>query len=63
MRTLLATELQFLMNTFIPLDADGTRRMFCSKAGRGDGIQRDGPDGLAALIDLERLGRVYALGE
>jgi hypothetical protein len=64
----LANELQFLMNTLrrylkdetLAL-VDTTRRMLCSKAGRGGGIQGDGPDGLAALEDLERLGRVYVL--
>jgi hypothetical protein len=64
----LANELQFLMNTlkiYLSPESisllDGTRRMLCSKAGRGAGIQGDGPDGLAALEDLERLGRVYVL--
>jgi hypothetical protein len=64
----LANELQFLMNTlrrYLKDDTlslvDTTRRMLCSKAGRGGGIQGDGPDGLAALEDLERLGRVYVL--
>jgi hypothetical protein len=64
----LANEMQFLINTLKPyLEQetisllDGTRRMLCSKAGRGAGIQGDGPDGLAALEELERLGRVYVL--
>lgn len=64
----LANELQFLMNTlkiYLSPEAtsllDGTRRMLCSKAGRGNGMQGDGPDGLAALEELERLGRVYVL--
>lgn len=64
----LANELQFLMNTlkiYMSPEAmsllDGTRRMLCSKAGRGNGMQGDGPDGLAALEELERLGRVYVL--
>ncbi len=64
----LANELQFLMNTlrrYLKPETltlvDNTRRMLCSKAGRGGGIQGDGPDGLAALEDLERLGRVYVL--
>jgi hypothetical protein len=36
--------------------------MLCSKAGRGGDFQGDRPDhGLAALEDLERLGRVYVL--
>jgi uncharacterized protein YqgV (UPF0045/DUF77 family) len=64
----LANEMQFLINTLkaylqpetISL-LEGTRRMLCSKAGRGTGIQGDGPDGLAALEELERLGRVYVL--
>ena len=64
----LANELQFLMNTlkrYLKPETmqvvDNTRRMLCSKAGRGGGIQGDGPDGLAALEELERLGRVYVL--
>jgi hypothetical protein len=64
----LANELQFLMNTLKTYlnsetlaSVDATRRMLCSKAGRGGGNQGDGPDGLAALEDLERLGRVYVL--
>jgi hypothetical protein len=64
----LANELQFLMNTLkrylkpeMMSLVDNTRRMLCSKAGRGSGVQGDGPDGLAALEDLERLGRVYVL--
>jgi hypothetical protein len=64
----LANELQFLVNTlrkFLKEDTmslmESTRKMLCSKAGRGGGIQGDGPDGLAALEDLERLGRVYVL--
>ena len=64
----LANELQFLMNTlkqYLKPDmmslVDNTRRMLCSKAGRGGGVQGDGPDGLAALEELERLGRVYVL--
>ena len=64
----LANELQFLINTlrkFLKEDTlalvDSCRRMLCIKAGRGKGIQGDGPDGLAALEDLERLGRVYVL--
>jgi hypothetical protein len=63
----MANELQFLMNTlksFLSNEAlallDGTRRTLCSRAGRG-GVQGDGPEGLAALEDLERLGRVYVL--
>ena len=64
----LANELQFLMNTlkiYLGSEAmsllEGTRRMLCSKAGRGNGLQGDGPEGLAALEELERLGRVYVL--
>jgi len=64
----LANELQFLMNTlkrYLKPDMmsliENTRRMLCSKAGRGGGLQGDGPDGLAALEELERLGRVYVL--
>ena len=64
----LANELQFLINTlkkYLKEDTvakvDSIRRMLCGKAGRGNGIQGDGPDGLAALEDLERLGRVYVL--
>lgn len=64
----LANELQFLMSTlkiYLSEESmsllDGTRRMLCNKAGRGNGMQGDGPDGLAALEDLERLGRVYVL--
>ena len=64
----LANEMQFLINTlkaYLQQETisllEGTRRMLCSKAGRGTGIQGDGPDGLAALEELERLGRVYVL--
>jgi hypothetical protein len=64
----LANEMQFLINTLknyiqpeSQLLLEQTRRMLCSKAGRGAGIQGDGPDGLAALEELERLGRVYVL--
>ncbi|KAL3925540.1 MAG: hypothetical protein SGILL_000335 [Bacillariaceae sp.] len=64
----LANEMQFLINTlknYIQPESQSlleqTRRMLCSKAGRGAGIQGDGPDGLAALEELERLGRVYVL--
>ncbi|KAG7369675.1 exocyst complex component Sec5 [Nitzschia inconspicua] len=64
----LANEMQFLLNTlrnYIQPESrsllEQTRRMLCSKAGRGAGIQGDGPDGLAALEELERLGRVYVL--
>lgn len=64
----LANELQFLLNTLRKFLSDGsmtvldsTRLMLCNKAGRGGGFQGDGPDGLAALESLERLGRVYVL--
>jgi hypothetical protein len=64
----MANELQFLINTLknylsdeMLAVADNCRRMLCSKAGRGGGIQGDGPDGLAAIEELERLGRVYVL--
>jgi hypothetical protein len=63
----MANELQFLMNTlksYIRNDnatlIENTRRTLLSRAGRG-GVQGDGPDGLAALEELERLGRVYVL--
>jgi hypothetical protein len=65
---LLANELQFLMNTlrnYLKRDTmnhiDSMRRMLISKAGQKSGATGDGPDGLAALEDLERLGRVYVL--
>ena len=64
----LANELQFLMNTLKRYLSDETlavmdqtRRTLCHRAGRDGGLQGDGPDGLAALEDLERLGRVYLL--
>ena len=65
----MANELQFLMNTLKPYLSeeglallDGTRRTLCSRAGRGSGaVEGGGPEGLAALEDLERLGRVYVL--
>jgi hypothetical protein len=64
----LANELQFLTNTlknYLSQEylgiVDTTRHMLLTKAGRGGAIQGDGPDGLAALEDLERLGRVYVL--
>ena len=64
----MANEFQFLMNTLKSYLSDeglslldGTRRTLCSRAGRGGGVQGDGPEGLAALEDLERLGRVYVL--
>ena len=64
----LANELQFLINTLksnlsgeVLKMLNTTRRMLCGKAGRGNGVEGAGPDGLAALEDLERLGRVYVL--
>eukprot|EP00980_Cylindrotheca_fusiformis_P001133 scaffold318_cov110-Cylindrotheca_fusiformis.AAC.5 len=64
----LANELQFLLNTlktYLKRDTiktvDSTRSMLIGKAGQSSGAQGDGPDGLAALEDLERLGRVYVL--
>jgi len=61
----LANELQFLMNTlkqYLSDEAlgmmDATRRALCNRRGVAAG---DGPDGLAALEELERLGRVYVL--
>lgn len=64
----LANELEFLNNTlkkFLGEDTlsllDSTLHMVSSKAGRGRDYQGDGPDGLAALEELERLGRVYVL--
>jgi len=63
----MANELQFVMNTLRAYLNDETlakvensRRTLCSRAGRG-AVQGDGPDGLAALEELERLGRVYVL--
>lgn len=63
----LANELQFLMNTlktYLSEECiamlDGTRKTLCSRAGRGT-EKGGGPEGLAALEDLERLGRVYVL--
>jgi Exocyst complex component Sec5 len=64
----LANELEFLNNTlkkFLGEETlallDSTLHMVSSKAGRGRDYQGDGPDGLAALEELERLGRVYVL--
>ena len=63
----LANELEFLRNTlkrFLGKDTldklEATLHMVSSKAGRGRDYQ-GGPDGLAALEELERLGRVYVL--
>mmetsp|Transcript_23760 Transcript_23760/g.35081 ORF Transcript_23760/g.35081 Transcript_23760/m.35081 type:complete len:1255 (-) Transcript_23760:54-3818(-) len=63
----MANELQFLINTLKTYLSEETlsmvensRRTLCSRAGRG-AVQGDGPDGLAALEELERLGRVYVL--
>jgi hypothetical protein len=62
----LANEFEFLNNTlkkFLGTKAhsllESTLQMVSSKAGRGRDM--DGPDGLAALEELERLGRVYVL--
>ena len=64
----LANELEFLNNVLKKFLAentlvllDSTLHMVSSKAGRGRDYQGDGPDGLAALEELERLGRVYVL--
>lgn len=64
----LANELQFMLNTlktYLKKDTikivDSTRSMLIGKAGQNSGAQGDGPEGLAALEDLERLGRVYVL--
>ena len=63
----LANELQFLLNTlrkFLKEDTlrivESTSRMLYTKAGRGGGNHK-GPDGKAALEELDRLGRVYVL--
>jgi hypothetical protein len=62
----LANELEFLNNTlkkFLGTKThtllESTLQLVSSKAGRGRDM--DGPDGLAALEELERLGRVYVL--
>jgi len=64
----LANELEFLNNTlkkFLGDETlellDSTLQIVSAKAGRGRDYQGDGPDGLAALEELERLGRVYVL--
>jgi hypothetical protein len=64
----LANEMQFLMNTLNNYLSDEkvaimaeTRRTLSHRAGKDGGLQGEGPDGLAALEDLERLGRVYVL--
>ncbi|KAL7576430.1 hypothetical protein ACA910_018232 [Epithemia clementina (nom. ined.)] len=64
----LANELEFLNNTlkkFLGKETksllDSTLNMANMKAGRGQDYQGNGPDGLAALEELERLGRVYVL--
>ena len=64
----LANELEFLRNTlrrFLSGESlamlKSTLNMVSSKAGRGRDYQGDGPDGIAALEELERLGRVYVL--
>ena len=64
----LANELEFLKNSLIKFLGpesvsllDSTLNMVSVKAGRGRDYQGNGPDGLAALEELERLGRVYVL--
>jgi hypothetical protein len=64
----LANELEFLKNTlkkFLGEEGlsvlDSTLQVVATRAGRGRNYQGDGPDGLAALEELERLGRVYVL--
>jgi hypothetical protein len=66
----LANELDFLKNTLkkflderVLVMLIQTLQLVSTKAGRGrgSGYQGDGPDGLAALEELERLGRVYVL--
>jgi hypothetical protein len=64
----LANELEFLKNSlskFLGAESvallDSTLNMVSAKAGRGRDYQGNGPDGLAALEELERLGRVYVL--
>ena len=63
----MANELQFLMNVLMSFlsdetlaAVDATRRTLVARAGR-KGVQGDGPDGLAAIEELERLGRVYVM--
>ena len=62
----LANELEFLRNTLKAYlkretvsQVEQTRRMLINKAGQSSGGA--GPDGLATLEELERLGRVYVL--
>jgi len=64
----LANELEFLKTTlqkFLGDETisllDSTLHVVASRAGRGRDYSGDGPDGLAALEELERLGRVYVL--
>lgn len=64
----LANELEFLRSTlkkFLGDEAndllESTLQMVSGKAGRGRDYQGNGPDGLAAIEELERLGRVYVL--
>jgi hypothetical protein len=66
----LANELDFVKSTLkkfldeqVSVLLIQTLQLVSSKAGRGRGsaYQGDGPDGLAALEELERLGRVYVL--
>lgn len=64
----LANELEFLRSTlrkFLGEEAssllESTLQIVNTKAGRGREYQGNGPDGLAAIEELERLGRVYVL--
>jgi hypothetical protein len=64
----LANELEFLKNTLKKFLGEeslsllgSTLQLVATRAGRGRNYQGDGPDGLAALEELERLGRVYVL--
>ena len=64
----LANELEFLNNALKKFLGNETKSLLAStlnmannKAGRGQDYQGNGPDGLAALEELERLGRVYVL--
>ena len=65
---MMANELQFLINILekdlskdVMSNAEQCSRMLCTKAGRERGIQGGGPDGLGAIEELERLGRVYVM--
>lgn len=64
----LANEIEFLrtiLKKFLNENSktllESTLQMVAARAGRERGYQGDGPDGLAALEELERLGRVYVL--